>query len=88
MDAFAEFFPELLAVALLLLIAIALTPVVQALGLPGPAAFLAVGVVAVLSDVIPTDGLGELPLEEIGAVALYAVLFQGGLSTGFRAWRT
>ena len=88
MDAFAEFFPELLTVALLLLTAIALTPVVQMAGLPGAAAFLAVGVIAGLTDAIPTDGLGELPLEEIGAVALYAVLFQGGLSTGFRAWRS
>ena len=39
MDAFAEFFPELLTVALLLLpTAIALTPVVQMAGLPGAAA--------------------------------------------------
>ncbi len=36
---------------------------------------------------VPTDGLGELPLEQIGVVALYAILFQGGLATGFRAWR-
>lgn len=88
MDAFADFFPDLLVVSLLLLAAIALTPVVGSLGIPAPAAFLAVGVIAGLTDTIPTDGLGELPLEEIGALALYAVLFQGGLSTGFRAWRT
>ncbi len=29
----------------------------------------------------------DLPLQEIGAVALYMILFQGGLSTGLRAWR-
>jgi potassium/hydrogen antiporter len=87
MDAYSDFFPDLLTVSLLLIAAIALTPVVRELRLPGPAAFLAVGIVAGITDAIPTDGLGELPLEEIGAVALYAVLFQGGLSTGFRAWR-
>jgi cell volume regulation protein A len=87
MDAYADFFPDLLTVSLLLVAAIALTPLVRAARLPGPAAFLAVGIVAGFTDAIPTDGLGELPLEEIGAVALYAVLFQGGLSTGFGAWR-
>lgn len=88
MDAFSDFFPDLLTVSVLLLAAIALTPVVRAIRLPGPAAFLFVGVVAGYTDAIPTDSLGELPLEQIGAVALYAVLFQGGLSTGFRAWRS
>jgi cell volume regulation protein A len=71
----------------LLLAALALTPVVDALALPGAAAFLAVGVVAGYTDAIPTDELGALHLQQIGAVALYAILFQGGLSTGFRAWR-
>jgi len=88
MDAFADFFPDLLVFAALLLGAIALTPVVEAAGLPGPAAFLAVGVAAGHFDVIPTDGLGELPLEEIGALALYGILFQGGVATGFRAWKS
>ena len=87
MHAFADFFPHLLVFAALLLAAIALTPVVEAVGLPAPAAFLAVGVAAGYFGAIPTDGLGELPLEQIGAVALYGILFQGGLSTGFRAWR-
>src|SRR5262249_18171968 len=31
---------------------------------------------------------GAPRLEESGAVALYAILFQGGLSTGFAAWRS
>jgi cell volume regulation protein A len=87
MDSFADFFPDLLRISLLLLAAIALTPLARALRLPGPAAFLAVGIVAGVTDAIPTDALGAQPLEEIGVVALYAVLFQGGLSTGFRAWR-
>jgi len=87
MRAFADFFPHLLVFAALLLGAIALTPAVEAVGLPAPAAFLAVGVAAGYFGAIPTDGLGELPLEQIGAVALYGILFQGGLSTGFRAWR-
>ena len=88
MDQLAAFFPDLLIVCLVLLGAVALAPVASALGLPGPAAFLAVGIVAGLLDLVPTDGLGPVPLEEIGAIALYAVLFQGGLSTGFRAWRS
>jgi potassium/hydrogen antiporter len=88
MDAFADFFPYLLVFAVLLLAAIALTPMVEAVGLPGPAAFLAVGIVAGYLDVVPTDRLGALPLEQIGAVALYGILFQGGLATGYRAWRT
>lgn len=87
MHAFADFFPVLLAFALLLLGAIALTPLFRAVGLPGPAAFLAVGIAAGLTDVVPTDSLDELQLQQIGAIALYAVLFQGGLSTGFRAWK-
>lgn len=87
MDAFADFFPVLLAFSLVLLAAIALTPIARMVGLPGPAAFLAVGIVAGLTDIVPTDRLEELELEQIGAIALYAVLFQGGLSTGFRAWR-
>ena len=46
MDALADFFPHLLVFAALLLAAIALTPAVESIGLPGPAAFLAVGVIA------------------------------------------
>ena len=88
MDAFADFFPDLLVFAALLLGAIALTSAFEAAGLPGPAAFLAVGVAAGHFNAIPTDGLGELPLEEIGALALYGILFQGGVATGFRAWKS
>ena len=87
MDALADFFPHLLVFAALLLAAIALTPAVESVGLPGPAAFLAVGVIAGYLEVVPTDRLGELPLEQIGVVGLYAILFQGGLATGFAAWR-
>ena len=88
MDQLTAFFPDLLVISLVLLGAVALAPVARALGLPGPAAFLAAGIVAGLLDVVPTDELGAVPLEEIGAIALYAVLFQGGLSTGFGAWRS
>ena len=87
MDALTDFFPHLLVFAALLLGAIALTPLVESIGLPGPAAFLAVGVIAGYLEVIPTDRLGELPLEQIGVLGLYAVLFQGGLATGYTAWR-
>lgn len=88
MDAFADFFPSLLVVAVLLLAALAAEPLAQRIGLPGPASFLAVGIVAGLADIGPVGDLGALRLEEIGAIALYAILFQGGLSTGFAAWRS
>ena len=87
MDALADFFPHLLVFAALLLAAIALTPAVESIGLPGPAAFLAVGVLAGSLGIVPTDRLGELPLEQIGVLGLYAILFQGGLATGYTAWR-
>ena len=87
MDAFAAFFPDLLVVTGLLLAALAAAPLALRLGVPGPAAFLAVGIAAGLAGIAPTEGLSALKLEQIGAVALYAILFQGGLATGFRAWR-
>ena len=87
MDAFADFFSDLLLVAGLLLAAVAAAPLLQRLRLPGPAAFLAVGIAAGLTGIAPTEDLDPLLLEQIGAVALYAILFQGGLSTGFGAWR-
>ena len=59
----------------------------QRLRLPGPAAFLAVGIVVGLVGISPFDELRTLPLQQIGVVALYAILFQGGLSTGFQAFR-
>jgi cell volume regulation protein A len=87
MDAYADFFPDLLAFAALLLIAIAAAPLAARARLPGPAAFLGVGIVAGATDLIPTDDLGALHLEQIATVALYAILFQGGISTGLRALR-
>jgi cell volume regulation protein A len=87
MDALADFFPSLLVVAALLLAALAAAPLTERVGLPGPASFLAVGIVAGLAGIGPVEDLRALRLEEIGAVALYAILFQGGLSTGFAAWR-
>ena len=87
MHALADFYPELFRIAVALLAAIALTPLARRLALPPPAAFLVVGMAAGLWDLIPIDTLGELRLEQIGVLALYAVLFQGGLATGFRVWR-
>jgi cell volume regulation protein A len=86
-DAYADFFPDLLAFSVLLLIAIAAAPLAARVGLPGPAAFLGVGIVAGATDLIPTDELGPLHLEQIASVALFAILFQGGISTGVRALR-
>jgi cell volume regulation protein A len=86
-DAYADFFPDLLAFSVLILVAIAVAPLATRVGLPGPAAFLGVGIVAGAAGFIPTDELGALRLEEIAAVALYAILFQGGIATGFEAFR-
>jgi potassium/hydrogen antiporter len=88
MDKLAAFFPDLLVVSALLLGAVALAPLVRRVGLPAPAAFLGAGIVAGLLHVLPADEVAPLRLEQIGAVALYAILFQGGLATGFRAWRS
>jgi cell volume regulation protein A len=87
MSEFANFFPGLLVVATLLLVAVAAAPVAAKLGVPAPAAFLAVGIVAGLAGWGPFEDMEAVALEEIGAIALYAILFQGGLSTGFRTWR-
>jgi potassium/hydrogen antiporter len=89
MESLAAFYNDLLILSALLLAAFGVSVAAQRVGLPGPAAFLAAGIVAGLVDAIPTEGLLEtLPLEEIGSIALYAILFQGGLSTGFGAWRS
>ena len=87
MDSFSDFFPDLLIAAALLGGAVALGPVAQRLRLPGPAPFLAAGIAVGLIGIAPFDTLRELPLQQIGVVALYAILFQGGLSTGFGAFR-
>lgn len=87
MDALTDTFPDLLVTACLLGVALALAPVAERLRLPAPAAFLAAGIVAGALDVAPFEGLDPLTLQRIGTVALYAILFQGGLSTGLRAWR-
>lgn len=87
MDEFTDFFPDLLVTAALLFGALALAPVAFRFRLPGPAAFLVVGIAAGLLGIAPFDGLREGSLQQIGVVALYAILFQGGLSTGLRAWR-
>jgi cell volume regulation protein A len=87
MDAFADFFPDLLLAAALLAGAMALAPAARRLRLPGPAAFLAVGVAAGLAGISVADTFGPLDIQQIGAIALYGILFQGGLATGFGAWR-
>ena len=87
MAALTDFFPKLLVLAGLLLAALTAAPLAQRLRLPGPAAFLAIGIIAGLTGIAPTKELSPVTLEQIGAVALYAILFQGGLATGFRAWR-
>jgi potassium/hydrogen antiporter len=87
MDAYVDFFPELAVAAALLVAALATAPLFDWIRLPSPAAFLAVGIAAGLLGVAPTADLPVVRLEQVGAVALFVILFQGGLSTGFSAAR-
>jgi cell volume regulation protein A len=84
---YAHFFPQLALAAVLLLAALAAAPLLDRVGLPGPAAFLATGIAAGLLGIAPTGDLSAVTLERIGAVALFVLLFQGGLATGLRAAR-
>jgi cell volume regulation protein A len=87
MDQYVDFFPELALAAALLLAALAAAPLFERIRLPSPAAFLAVGMAAGLLEIAPTADLSVVRLEQVGAVALFVILFQGGLSTGFKAAR-
>jgi cell volume regulation protein A len=87
MHALGDFSLILLVAAGLLVAALALAPVARRVGLPGPAAFLAVGIVAGLGGISPIEGVSTLALEEISAILLFGILFQGGLETGFGAFR-
>jgi cell volume regulation protein A len=84
---YTDFFPQLALSAGLLLAAFAAAPLLERIRLPAPAAFLAVGIVAGLAGVGPTSDLEPATLEQIGAVALFVILFQGGLATGWATWR-
>ena len=87
MDQYVDFFPELALAAALLLAALAAAPLFERIRLPSPAAFLAIGMAAGLLEIAPTSDLSVVRLEQVGAVALFVILFQGGLSTGFNAAR-
>ncbi len=87
MDAYTDFFPDLFAFAALVVVAVAAAPLAARIGLPAPAAFLAVGIAAAATGVFPAEDMSALQLQKVGTLALYAILFQGGLSTGFKAWR-
>lgn len=84
---YADFFPKLALAAALLLAALASAPLFERLRLPSPAAFLGVGIAAGLLGIAPTGELPVVTLEQMGAVALFVILFQGGLGTGFGAAR-
>jgi cell volume regulation protein A len=88
MDQYADFFPTLALAVALLLTALAAAPFFERLRLPSPAAFLAVGVVAGVLGIAPTAELPVVTLEQVGAVALFAILFEGGLGTGLSAARS
>lgn len=87
MPEYAAFFPKLALAVALLLTAFAAVPLFRRIRLPSPAAFLAVGVAAGVAGVAPTGELPLVTLEQTGAVALFLILFQGGLATGFGAAR-
>ena len=87
MPEYADFFPQLALAVALLLTALAAVPFFERIRLPSPAAFLAVGIAAGLVGVAPTGELPIVTLEQIGAVALFVILFHGGLGTGFGAAR-
>lgn len=87
MSALPGFYADAFVGTALLLIALAMAPLAHRAWLPKPAGFLAVGVVAGALGLQPAGHLSVLDLQEIGSLALYAVLFQGGLSTGWAAWR-
>ena len=79
MSAYGDFFPQLALAVALLLTALAAVSLFQRIRLPSPAAVLAVGVAAGLLGFAPTGELKIVTLEQIGAVALFVILFQGGL---------
>ncbi len=87
MSEYVDFFPKLALTVALLLAALAAAPLFERIRLPSAAAFLGVGIAAGLLDVAPTGELPVVTLEQIGAVGLFVILFQGGLSTGFGAAR-
>ena len=87
MSALPDFYSDAFVATTLLLIALAMAPLAHRAWLPEPAGFLAVGVVAGAIGLQPAGDLTALDLQEVGSLALYAVLFQGGLSTGWEAWR-
>lgn len=87
MSEYADFFPQLALAVGLLLAALAAAPLFERIRLPSPAAFLAVGIAAGLLGVAPTGELPTVTLEQVGAVALFVILFHGGLGTGFGAAR-
>lgn len=87
MSEYADFFPQFALAVALLLTALAAVPLFERIRLPSPAAFLAVGIAAGLLGVAPTGELRIVTLEQVGAVALFVILFQGGLGTGFAAAR-
>ena len=87
MSEYADFFPQLALAVALLLAALVAAPFFERIRLPSPAAFLVVGIAAGLLGVAPTGELRVVTLEQVGAVALFVILFHGGLGTGFGAAR-
>jgi potassium/hydrogen antiporter len=87
MSALPDFYADTAVATALLLLALAMAPLAHRVWLPEPAGFLAVGVLAGALGLPPVGDLSAVQLQEIGSLALYAVLFQGGLSTGWSAWR-
>lgn len=87
MAEYTHLFPTLALSTALLLAALAAVPLFEHLRLPSPAAFLTVGIAVGLLGVGPARDVPMVRLEQIAAVGLFIILFQGGLATGFRAAR-
>ena len=71
MAQYTDLFPTLALSTALLFAALAAAPMFERLWLPGPAAFLVVGIVAGLLGIAPTRDLPTVRLEQIGAVGLF-----------------
>jgi potassium/hydrogen antiporter len=78
----AEFYPAVLAVAVAVLVLIAWSPLADRIGIPSPALFLALGIVAGLARPDDFREVSDQTLQRLAALLLYLVLFHGGLETG------
>ena len=87
MDALADFQPQLLAITLVFLGALLAGQIAGWRGIPAPAVFLGAGALAGVLGFGGLERLPELELQQVGGLALFAILFNGGLETGAGPFR-